>query len=128
MLISFSMYSFRIVIVHQNTGGVNRVVFCASMQSPYCFSANMKKFFLLIIRGTLRHGRTVKHNAVYIPVTAFYLQSSDLIQVLLEPAVHLSDQVSVFHYGAHLFGLGFAQPPHQLIFTPLQEILVRDFG
>lgn len=57
-----------------------------------------------------------------------HLQTPDLVQVLLQPAVHLPHQIPVLHDDAPLLRLCSPQAPHQLLFAPLQQLLVVDFG
>ncbi len=48
--------------------------------------------------------------------------------MLLKPAVHLSDEIAVVHYDAHLLSFGSAEPANQLLLAPFLKLLIRKFG
>ena len=62
------------------------------------------------------------------PTHPSHLQTPYLVQMLLEPPVHLPHQIAVLHDDAPLLRLCPPQPPHQLLFAPLQQLLIVYFG
>lgn len=74
---------------------------------------------------------THQHKAPGNPVSPrdpSHLQTTYLVQVLLEPPVHLPHQIAVLHDDAPFVCLCPPQSAHQLLFAPLQQLLVVYFG
>lgn len=57
-----------------------------------------------------------------------HLQPPDLIQVQLEAAIDLSDEIPVVQNHAHLVGLRPPQPAYQILLGPLEQLLVGQTG
>lgn len=61
-------------------------------------------------------------------ISSAHLQLPDLVQMQLEAAVHLPNQITVIQNDAHFIGFRPSESLHQLLFAPLQELFIREVG
>lgn len=61
-------------------------------------------------------------------ISSAHLQPSDLVQMQLEAAVHLPNQITVIQDDANFIGFRPSESLHQLLFAPLEELFVREVG
>lgn len=61
-------------------------------------------------------------------ISSAHLQPPDLVQMQLEAAVHLPDQIAVVQNNAHFVGFTPPESLHQLLFAPFEEVLVGEVG
>lgn len=61
-------------------------------------------------------------------ISSAHLQPPDLVQMQLETAVHLPNQITVIQNDAHFIGFRPSESLHQLLVAPLEELFIREVG
>lgn len=59
-------------------------------------------------------------------ITSAHLQPPDLVQMQLEAAVHLPNQITVIQNYVHFIGFRPSESQHQILFAPLEELFIRE--